>query len=557
MYMAYGKPESKPANSSPLLPSLKMEGPTLSDLNPLFHPVELYVPGLVEAFKTVTLGLIDKHGGLKPDVLKAMVVPHEDPKKDPEYRFIARFEVGHLTEPKIRYLEELVKYTYGPNSRTRKNSDGADLPAVKYPPADVPSLDEMINTRLEGWYMGPNTTALNALHQGLLLVRDVGVTSTKNFLKVTQAKRPKFVVEIREANLFQTDLANLVIETATVLGKGKPVDYGQLLYETYYALMRSNLKKEEEGYDLDQILRPIQRGLILPLANPELASAIAQKPESAILCGVSGTGKSLAARELFYQDTGIFIIPIDPLQLSGDIALPSEKRVLLPRIARIRSLSHKPVVLQLDDVEKLFSGDNRTSSTMLNLFAGVQEQEFFVLASTNAPEKIDEALMQPERLGIPVYCGLPSEQARLRILEMHSPLQTPEGVSLFPSPEIRDLILEYVAKNTVSFPPRQLSKIATNAKSVLMERVSRQSGRSQGLSGDDLKGITFSVEDWEEALAKTLETFDKQSTVKRDEEIKTFVIHHERPVLGFNAQAVRNGSFEEVRRQILARQSNV
>lgn len=544
-------PEAGPSKPSPLSPALKTEEPSLSELNPLFNALELHVSSLVEAFKTVTLGLIAQYGGLKPDVVKAMAVSSEDPKINPAYRFVVRFEVGSLTRKKIGYLEELVRYTYGADCRTTKNSDGIPIPAVRYPPADIPSWDELLNTRLEGWYMGPNTAPLGAQHMGLYLFRDVGVTNAKNFLQATQAKKPRFIVEIREASQYQTDLANFVVETAVILGKGIPVDYGKLMYDTYYKLLRSGLKKEEEGYELDQILRPVQRGLILPLANPQLADALTQEPESVLFCGVPGTGKSLAARKLFYKDTGVFVIPMDPMQLASDIEKSPEKRELLPRIAQIRALSQKPVILQLDDVEKLFDKENKTNPALLNLMAGVQEQGFYVLASTNEPERIDSALLQPQRLGIRVYCGLPAEEARFRILEMHTPIVTPEGNQLFSSPEVRRAILEYIAKNTKSFPPRQLDKIATDAKSILLERVALQSGRSRGLSETDLKGATFTVEDWEEGLAKALETFDIESTQKRDAEIRDFVIHHERGVLGFHASLTRrNGSFEEVRRQI-------
>ncbi len=244
MFWGPPRPESKPTNPSPLSPAFKTEEPSLSELNPLFNPLDLPTPGSVEAFKTVTLGLIDRYGGLRPDILKSMLVLSEDPKAQPEFRFIARFEASGLTKAKIRYLEELVRYTYGADSRTTRSADGVELPAVRYPPPDVRSTDERLNSRLEGWYMGTNTSPLDTLHQGLYLFRDVGVTNTKNFLKATQAKRPRFITEIREASLFQTDLANLVIETAVILGKGKPIDYGQLLYDTYYELMKVGLKKE-------------------------------------------------------------------------------------------------------------------------------------------------------------------------------------------------------------------------------------------------------------------------------------------------------------------------
>lgn len=560
MYYMFGppNPEAKSAKPSPLLPALKSEEPSLSELNPLFYPLDLPTPGAVEAFNTVTLRLIDQYGGLRPDVLKSMVVASDDPRIPPEYRFTARFDVRGLTRKKISYIEELVRYTYGKDARTTKSADGVALPAVRYPHADVLSIDEILNTRLEGWYMGPNTTPLDTLHKGVYLFKDVGVTNAKNFLKETRVKRPRFIVEIREADLFQTDLANLVIETSMILGKGGPVDYGQLLYDAYYGLLRMGMKREEEGYHLEGILKPIRRGLLLPLANPELAEAIGQEPESALFAGVPGTGKSLAARKVIHEDTGLFIIPIDPMLVAKDIDKPPEKRQIMPRIAQVRTLSQRPVILQLEDVEKTFDKNNPNTSALLNLMAGVQEQGFYVMASTNEPEQITPALLEPQRLGIRVYCGLPDLQGRLHILAMHTPKTTPDAkTALFSSPETRRIILEYIAQNTENFPPRQLAKIATNAKSILLERVSEKTGKTRGLDEGDLGGLTFSVEDWEEALAKTVETFDKKAIMRRDEEIRKFITHHDKPPMSLHQQVAfkpANG-FDEVRRQIAAAES--
>lgn len=245
------------------------------------------------------------------------------------------------------------------------------------------------------------------------------------------------------------------------------------------------------------------------------------------------------------------------MQVAKDIELPPEKREILPRVTQIRNLSQRRVILQLDDVEKLFDRQNKTSSALLNLMAGVQEQGFYVLASTNEPEQIDTSLLQPQRLGIVVYCPLPPEEARLHILEMHTPMLTPGEVALFPSADDRKLILEYIAKQTEGFPPRQLGKIATNAKSVLLERVALQRGRTRGLSEEDLNGATFEPDDWEEALYKTLQGFDIKAIRQRNEEIRNFVIHHQRVDLGFRTNATKAlGSFEEVRKRLAARHSD-
>lgn len=544
--------ESGPS-TSPLRAS-SSEEPNLSEINPLFNPLELDNGNSVNAFKSVTLSLIDRYGGLRPDILKSMLVTSNSPNINPQYRLIARFEVSGLTKSRIKHLEELVRYIYGSDTRTTKNSDGVELPATRYPHADVRTIDEAVNTRLEGWYMGPNTTDLDTLHQGVYLYKDVGVTNARNFLKASQAKNPRYLVEIREAGLHQTDLASLVVETAAILGTGKPVDYGQLIYDSYYELIRSGLKRNEAGFGIEDILRPVRRGLIYPLTNPELAAAIGQEPESAILCGVPGTGKSLAAQQLLQENTGAFLIPMDPIQVAQDIALAPEKRKIIPRITQVRRLSGRPVILQLDDVEKLFDKGNNTSSALLNLMAGVQEQGFYVLASTNEPEQIDSALLQPQRLGIRVYCGLPNEQARLHILDIHTPHQTPEtGSQLFSSEGVRSLILGYVARNTDNLPPRQLGKIVTEAQALFMERVVRENGKVRGLTEANLNGATFRIEDWEDALANTLATFDRRATVKRDTDIRDFVIKQDRGQMGLVQTQTRVGhDFEEVREQIAA-----
>ncbi len=186
--------------------------------------------------------------------------------------------------------------------------------------------------------------------------------------------------------------------------------------------------------------------------------------------------------------------------------------------------------------------------------AGVQEHGFYVLASTNEPEKIDPVLIQPQRLGIVVYCGLPDEEARLRILEMHTPKSTPQGEMLFSLPGAREIILKYIAEKTENFPPRQLGKIATNAKAILMERVSVREGKTQGLSEEDLHGATFTGDDWEYALQLTLEGFDLRTTIKRDKQIRGFVMHLQEK-LGFKGSLRPNNSSGRLN-QLIAAQVN-
>lgn len=118
-----------------------------------------------------------------------------------------------------------------------------------------------------------------------------------------------------------------------------------------------------------------------------------------------------------------------------------------------------------DDIENMVGSKIKvTNSTMLNLMAGVQESGFFIIASTNYPEKINQSLIQPQRFSVLIHCGLQDEKARYEILKIHANKESKNlKKPLFSSDEVRDLILREVAKHTNAFTPRYLANIATIA----------------------------------------------------------------------------------------------
>ncbi len=508
---------------------------TLGDLNPLINPTDLIRKESVDAVLHTTMEKIRSNQGLEPKMLESTIVTDPD-SGTAEPRFIARFETTTLTEEQLVMLEDLIKQTYGLTVRTRTDSKGNDIPAQNYPPTQI---GEEMKSKTGGWYMGPAPVPTSSLHQGLFVFKDYGPINKNNFLDDSQTPR-KYIVEVREAAQYQTDLVTFITQISVILSQEKLLDRGQLLYETYYDLMRLGLKKAEEDsiYGMEEAADMIRRELIIPLASPEISRGINQDPQSVLMVGVPGTGKTLLVERLLQQETGLFVLPIDPFELQKEVAKPKDKQTLMPRIAEVARITGKRVVLHVDDIENMVGETEATNSTMLNLMAGVQESGFYIIASTNYPEKVNSSLIQPQRFSVLIHCGLQNEQARYEILKIHADAESKKQKRpLFESESIRDIILQEVASHTDAFTPRYLANIATIAKSFLVDRIAESKGKTIGLTEEDLDGNIFNLEDWDKALAEVSTKYDSTGVKKRDDELAKFVKKHMMQLTGFVADS--------------------
>lgn len=503
---------------------------SLGDLNPLINSPDLGNKYAMEAISRVTLNLIDKYHGVEPVQLGTTLVFSPKAKSDVP-RFIARFEVPDLSEEKMRLMEKLVKQKYQAAVRTRKTFDGKDIPTESYPPLQDSNIAP---SKTGGWYMGLSQPPTDSGDAGLYVFKDLGKVDKDNFFEESGGAK-KFIVEIREAGMYQTDLVEFITQVSTILGQEKLLDHGELLYETYYDLLRLGIRQVDDDsvYGMDEALAEIRRGLLLPLASPDLSHGIKHEPESVLLAGVPGTGKTLIVERLLQEETGLFILPVDTLQLARELSEDPKKQRLFPRIAEVARSTGRRVVLHVDDIEGIVGDDNSTKSTMLNLMAGVKNNGFYLIASTNHPNRIDPALLQPQRLGILIYCGLQNEQARRKILDIHATTNSDQhGYPLFSSEEERNIILGEVVRHTDGFTPRYLAEIVTVAKAYLAERVAVEKANSIGLTEADLEGHTFLVADWEKALTDVSSRYDKDGVKAHDRSIKEF-LRHAKAQIGF------------------------
>jgi len=125
---------------------------------------------------------------------------------------------------------------------------------------------------------------------------------------------------------------------------------------------------------------------------------------------------------------GQFIAATIPDLLRAEVG--ESEKAIAKLFAQARQ--HSPSLIFLDEIETLFGtkdSDHSVQTKMVSqLLLELDDLEHsadpdafvFVLAATNAPDRIDEALLRPGRLDTKAYVGPPAMEERLQILDIYS-----------------------------------------------------------------------------------------------------------------------------------------
>ncbi|ETI53260.1 hypothetical protein F443_03768 [Phytophthora nicotianae P1569] len=163
------------------------------------------------------------------------------------------------------------------------------------------------------------------------------------------------------------------------------------------------------------------------LRHPARYQAIGAKvPKGVLLCGPSGTGKTLLARAVASEAGVAFLF----------CSASDFVEMLVGRgAARVRDLftqasQYPQCIIFIDEIDALAkargglnSNDEReqTLNQLLTEMDGFEGNVngVIVIAATNRPEVLDPALCRPGRFDRHVYVGLPDAKGREEILEVH------------------------------------------------------------------------------------------------------------------------------------------
>ncbi len=146
-------------------------------------------------------------------------------------------------------------------------------------------------------------------------------------------------------------------------------------------------------------------------------------PNGMLLYGPPGCGKSFIS-EKFCEEAGFNFFLIKPSDLSSIYVSGGEEKIgQLFKEAE----SNAPTVICFDEVDAIMP--KRTNDSYQSISARVNEflaqlnkcseRGIFVIATTNKPELIDEAMLRTGRLEVKIYVAPPDRTARIQLFEIY------------------------------------------------------------------------------------------------------------------------------------------
>ncbi|KAK7477833.1 hypothetical protein BaRGS_00030911 [Batillaria attramentaria] len=203
-------------------------------------------------------------------------------------------------------------------------------------------------------------------------------------------------------------------------------------YDSRVKAMEVDERPTEQYADiggLDKQIQELIEAVVLPMTHKERFEALGiQPPKGVLLYGAPGTGKTLLARACAAQTKSTFLKLAGPQLVQmfiGDgaklvrdaFALAKEKAPAIVFIDELDAIGTKRF-----DSEK--AGDREVQRTMLELLNqmdGFQPNAMIkVIAATNRVDILDPALLRSGRLDRKIEFPHPNEEARARILQIHS-----------------------------------------------------------------------------------------------------------------------------------------
>ena len=204
----------------------------------------------------------------------------------------------------------------------------------------------------------------------------------------------------------------------------------------------------------------LQEAIQWPLAYPEAYRQVdLQSPTGILLHGPPGTGKTLLAKAVANEADSNFISVKGP-ELFDKYVGESEKGV---REIFAKARENAPAVVFFDEIDAIAAqrgsgGDSQVServvSQLLTELDGLEAlEEVVVIAATNRPELLDDALTRAGRIEAQIPVGEPDEAARREILAIHTRDR----------PVASDVGLEALAAATEGFVGAELAALCRTA----------------------------------------------------------------------------------------------
>ena len=229
---------------------------------------------------------------------------------------------------------------------------------------------------------------------------------------------------------------------------------------------RAELNYDDVG-GIGDTIRQLREMVELPLRYPELFRRLGvDPPKGVLLHGPPGTGKTRLAKAVANESDANFFTINGP-EIMGSAYGESEKRL---REVFEEATRASPAIIFIDEIDSIApkrdqvhgEAEKRLVAQLLTLMDGIESRvSLVVIAATNRPDAIDEALRRPGRFDREIVIGVPDEGGRREILAIHT-----RGMPLGEGVDLKEL-----ARTTHGFVGADLAALTREAAIEAVRRI--------------------------------------------------------------------------------------